>query len=82
VGKPSEARVETHDGDPRDGFRVVHRTIMRADQELDVRALYVGAVTSMAGSGDVGQSGSDSKAGDSGGSSESATPAADSGMIG
>ncbi len=38
-------------------FRVVQRTLMRADQELDVRSLYVWAVTSLAG-GDAGDEGS------------------------
>ena len=31
--------------DPRPGFRVVQRTIMRADQELDIRPLYVAGVS-------------------------------------
>ncbi len=34
-------------------FRVVQRTLMRADQELDVRVLYVGGVSGISG-GDVG----------------------------
>ena len=41
-----------------DGYRVVHRMIARADQELDIRPLYVGGVSSMsAGSGGSRQSG-------------------------
>ncbi len=32
-----------------DGLRVVQRTILRADQELDVRSLYLWAVTSLTG---------------------------------
>ncbi|MCW2798294.1 MAG: glycosyl transferase [Nocardioides sp.] len=84
MSKPSEALDETQDGGPHDGFRVVHRTIMRASQELDVRALYVGAVTSMTGSGDAdsGRSGSDSRRDDSGDSTDQAGAPADSGMTG
>jgi len=40
--------------DPVDGdssFRVVHRTILRADQEIDIRPLYVGGVASFASTG-------------------------------
>jgi galactofuranosylgalactofuranosylrhamnosyl-N-acetylglucosaminyl-diphospho-decaprenol beta-1,5/1,6-galactofuranosyltransferase len=33
--------------DPLAGMRVVHRTILRADQELDIRPLYVGGVTAI-----------------------------------
>ena len=32
-------------------FRVVHRTIMRPDQELDIRPLYVGGVSGFASTG-------------------------------
>ena len=65
-----------------DGYRVVQRTIMRASQELDVRALYMGTVTSMGSGGDAssGQSGSDRRTDDSGGSKDA--PQADSGIIG
>jgi galactofuranosylgalactofuranosylrhamnosyl-N-acetylglucosaminyl-diphospho-decaprenol beta-1,5/1,6-galactofuranosyltransferase len=31
------------------GFRIVQRTVMRADQELDVRSLYLGGVSGFAG---------------------------------
>jgi galactofuranosylgalactofuranosylrhamnosyl-N-acetylglucosaminyl-diphospho-decaprenol beta-1,5/1,6-galactofuranosyltransferase len=33
--------------DPLAGMRIVHRTILRADQELDIRPLYVGGVTAI-----------------------------------
>ena len=43
------------------GYRTVQRTLMRADQELDVRALYVGGVSHFgaAEGGGTGQSGAD-----------------------
>ena len=31
------------------GYRIVQRTIIRPDQELDIRPLYVGGVSSMSG---------------------------------
>ena len=46
------ARVELdpdlqHDGDgPATGLRIVQRTIIRADQELDIRPLYITGVSS------------------------------------
>ncbi|MCB0896897.1 MAG: glycosyltransferase, partial [Nocardioidaceae bacterium] len=56
---------------------------MRASQELDVRALYMGAVTSMASSADgsSGQSGGGERTERSKNTSEQ-TPVADTGMIG
>ena len=67
------------------GFRIVQRTVMRADQELDVRALYVGGVSGFtAGDAMSRQSGAghdDER--DSGGSGQaSETYEADRGMIG
>ena len=61
-----------------EGFRVVQRTIMRASQELDVRALYMGAVTSMASSEEAPskQSGHDD------GKSKGNSPSVETGMIG
>ena len=46
--------TETTEATPQDlpltgGFRVVQRTIMRPDQELDVRPLYLGGVSSFTG---------------------------------
>ena len=35
--------------------RVVHRTVIRADQELDVRSLYMGGVSQIVGGSAVGQ---------------------------
>ena len=32
-----------------EGFRVVQRTLMRADQELDVRSLYLAGVSGFSG---------------------------------
>lgn len=40
--------------DPLDGMRVVHRTILRPDQELDIRPLYIGGVASFAVDADAG----------------------------
>jgi galactofuranosylgalactofuranosylrhamnosyl-N-acetylglucosaminyl-diphospho-decaprenol beta-1,5/1,6-galactofuranosyltransferase len=37
-----------------EGFRVVHRTIVRPDMELDVTALYVGGVSGSGGSTEDG----------------------------
>ena len=72
------------DSDPNEGFRVVQRTIMRASQELDVRALYMGAVTSMASSADAssGQSGADRSKSERASSASELAPSADTGMIG
>ncbi|MDQ3485503.1 MAG: glycosyltransferase, partial [Actinomycetota bacterium] len=81
---PSKSLVDQSvDAGSRGGFRVVQRTIMRGAQELDVRALYMGAVTSMASSddGSSGSSGSDESSADSSGSGGSA-PQADSSMMG
>jgi galactofuranosylgalactofuranosylrhamnosyl-N-acetylglucosaminyl-diphospho-decaprenol beta-1,5/1,6-galactofuranosyltransferase len=85
VGKPYETPAEPRSAEgSNDGFRVVHRTIMRGAQELDVRALYMGAVTAMASSGDTssGQSGSDRRSDNSSSSSKESVPAADTGIIG
>jgi len=67
-----------------DGFRVVQRTIMRADTELDVRGLYMGAVTSMASSADAssGRSGSDRRSDENSRDSRDSSPTADTGMTG
>jgi galactofuranosylgalactofuranosylrhamnosyl-N-acetylglucosaminyl-diphospho-decaprenol beta-1,5/1,6-galactofuranosyltransferase len=42
-----EAVAATEAPDPLAGMRIVHRTILRADQELDIRPLYVGGVTAI-----------------------------------
>ena len=57
--------VETSSGVFGEGFRVVHRTVVRPDQELDVASLYVGGVSGVAG-GDGGsrQSGGEHDGGD------------------
>ena len=83
MAKSSEESAESRSANgSNDGFRVVQRTIMRASQELDVRALYMGTVTSMGSGGDAssGQSGSDRRTDDSGGSKDA--PQADTGIIG
>ena len=67
---------------PASGFRIVQRTVMRADQELDVTSLYVGGVSSFVG-GDTAtrQSGSGHDSDDADGGGES-TYEADRGMMG
>ncbi|HYG93745.1 MAG TPA: glycosyltransferase [Nocardioides sp.] len=40
-----------------DGFRVVQRTILPADQELDVQTLYVSGITSFSSGSDTGRAG-------------------------
>ncbi len=55
---------ETSSGVYGEGFRVVQRTIVRHDQELDVAALYVGGVSGVAG----GDSGSRQSGGEHAGS--------------
>ncbi len=86
MGNPSGALAEPRSEEgSNDGFRVVQRTIMRADTELDVRGLYMGAVTSMASSADAssGRSGSDRRSDDdSRDSSRDSSPTADTGIIG
>ena len=73
-----ESRAEFRQGG---GFRVIQRTLMRADQELDVRALYVGGVSNFAG-GDTAtrQSGGGHDEGDSAETAQSYE--ADRGMMG
>lgn len=50
-------------------FRVVHRTILRAEQEIDIRPLYVGSVSGLGGTvadNDSGEQGGSSGAGKDG----------------
>ena len=69
---------------PKTGFRVVQHTLMRPDQELDVRALYVGGVSSFSTGGTMGrQSGSGhDEGGDAGPESTDGGYEADHGMSG
>ena len=83
MAKTSEESAEARSAEgSNDGYRVVQRTIMRASQELDVRALYMGTVTSMTSAPDAssGQSGSDRRTDDTKSSKDA--PQADSGIIG
>ncbi|HEX6485721.1 MAG TPA: glycosyltransferase [Nocardioidaceae bacterium] len=57
AGGPAESESKT-------GFRVVHRTILRPDQEIDIRPLYVGGVSGF------GATESESSAGASGDTSD------------
>ncbi|HYF74770.1 MAG TPA: glycosyltransferase [Nocardioides sp.] len=85
MGDSSEAVVEPRSDDvSAAGFRVVQRTIMRATQELDVRGLYIGAVTSMASSADAssGQSGVDRASQKLAAKATDSTPTADTSLIG
>lgn len=85
MGDSSEAVAEPRSDETSDQrFRVVQRTIMRATQELDVRALYIGAVTSMASSADAssGQSGVDRASQRLAAKATDNTPTADTSMIG
>jgi galactofuranosylgalactofuranosylrhamnosyl-N-acetylglucosaminyl-diphospho-decaprenol beta-1,5/1,6-galactofuranosyltransferase len=43
--------ASTQDSGSSPSFRVVHRTILRADQEIDIRPLYVGGVSGFGGTG-------------------------------
>lgn len=85
MGDSSEAVAEPRSDDlSTAGFRVVQRTIMRATQELDVRGLYIGAVTSMASSADAssGQSGIDRASQKLAAKATDSTPTADTSLIG
>ncbi len=66
-------------GPSEPGFRIVQRTVLSADQELDVRALYLGGVSSFSGGG----AGSQQSGTDHGEDTESADSyEADLGMMG
>jgi galactofuranosylgalactofuranosylrhamnosyl-N-acetylglucosaminyl-diphospho-decaprenol beta-1,5/1,6-galactofuranosyltransferase len=47
---PAPAAVEAPGAADATGFRVVHRTILRAEQEIDIRPLYVGGVSGFSAS--------------------------------
>jgi galactofuranosylgalactofuranosylrhamnosyl-N-acetylglucosaminyl-diphospho-decaprenol beta-1,5/1,6-galactofuranosyltransferase len=68
---------------PAGGFRIVQRTVMRADQELDVTSLYLGGVSSFVG-GDTAtrQSGGGYDSDDTGAGAAEATYEADRGLMG
>jgi galactofuranosylgalactofuranosylrhamnosyl-N-acetylglucosaminyl-diphospho-decaprenol beta-1,5/1,6-galactofuranosyltransferase len=54
----TEASTEATEPAPATtGFRVVHTTLMHADQELDVRALYMGGLSGAGGGTGTGRSG-------------------------
>jgi galactofuranosylgalactofuranosylrhamnosyl-N-acetylglucosaminyl-diphospho-decaprenol beta-1,5/1,6-galactofuranosyltransferase len=54
-----EGATDGSDAAPPATYRVVQRTILRGDQELDIRPLYIGGVSSIGGSEEEGrQSGS------------------------
>ena len=75
-----EAAARSASGGP--GFRVVQRTLMRADQELDVQALYVGGVANFGGGeASTRQSGSGHDGGDAP-ESPDGKPTADRGLMG
>ena len=51
----TEASLQAAEKSSATGFRVVQTTLMHADQEHDVRALYMGGITA-AGGGTAGAS--------------------------
>ncbi|HSE71989.1 MAG TPA: glycosyltransferase [Nocardioidaceae bacterium] len=59
LAAPTTSPTETESG-----FRVVHRTILRPDQEIDIRPLYVGGVSGFTTAAMAGPSGASEDAGD------------------
>ncbi len=53
----SEAQPEAAENAPQTGFRIVQTTLMHADQEHDVRSLYMGGITGASGGTGTGRSG-------------------------
>ena len=67
---------------PEPGFRVVQRTLMRGDQELDVRSLYVWSVTTLASGDPASDASALENEGGAGKKTQSNYSAADVGLMG
>jgi galactofuranosylgalactofuranosylrhamnosyl-N-acetylglucosaminyl-diphospho-decaprenol beta-1,5/1,6-galactofuranosyltransferase len=60
----TEASTQATETAPATGFRVVQTTLMHADQELDVRSLYMGGLSGAGGGTGTGRSGGGSEVDD------------------